>query len=272
MNIAKIASGFRELPGGDKSVRLGAYEIASAFQPIYLIDDQAGTLFGLEALARPVRDERTILPMDFFAALPERAKMHADWTCLTLHLVNASAWGMSGMRLFVNMNPDTTTEIREIGANIDAIAAFAGEIGLAPERLVFEITECRAGSDAALAYVARKVRQLGCGLAIDDFGTSGSNLLRVVELEPDFVKMDRVWFKALMKQPRSNDLARLVLERLKAMGAEVIFEGVETPAELAWARAHGACLIQGHLFGAAHPVHAQPRTRVSAPDSGTETG
>lgn len=265
--IEQVAGLMRESRGGFRRAQLGDYELHSAFQPIYTVDDHSGTLYGVEALVRPYRHGEPIEPLDFFARIPQADQLVADWLCLMLHVTNAAAWRLSGLNLFVNMHPDASREVRQICRNLDALVAYADRLGVDASRIVFEVTERRAGTEDGLGFIAQKIRALGCRLAVDDFGTSGSNLVRVVELEPDIVKIDPVWLKSMLESEGSAALASIVVRRLQRMGSAVLCEGVETPHELAWSRDQGVQMIQGHLFGMASGVPGpRPARTVQACD------
>ena len=263
--IEHVASLMRESKGGFKLARLAEYELYSAFQPIYDVDDCSGTLYGVEALVRPYQNGVAIDPLDFFDRIPEEDQLVADWLCVLLHVTNAAAWKLSELNLFVNMHPDASREVRQICRNLDVLVRYADRLGVDPTRIVFEVTERRAGTDEGLSFIAHKIRSLGCRIAVDDFGTQGSNLVRVVELEPDIVKIDRAWLKSMLGDEGSTALASIVVRRLQNMGSKVLCEGVETPHELSWARRHRVRLIQGHLFGMPSGVPGpKPASTVSA--------
>ena len=65
MNLARLTQRIFELDGGHRAFDFGLFEIRSAFQPIYAINNNAGMLYGVEALARPIFKGKPIEPMDF---------------------------------------------------------------------------------------------------------------------------------------------------------------------------------------------------------------
>ena len=213
MNITDICDRLRKLDGGFQSAIFGEYEIRTAFQPIYTLEDDFSRLFGVEALARPLKHGQPIPPVDFFGGLTPVNAFEADWACLAVHLVNAAAWDMPSTRLFVNLNPTVCHLMIKSEELFEEFASLANRLGMSPEMIVCEISEQRVGSDDALALLGRKLRALGFQIAIDDFGPSGSNLVRVIELEPSIVKIDPVWFKQMIAKPNTHKLAEKMMFR-----------------------------------------------------------
>lgn len=272
MNITDICRRLRKLDGGFQSASFGDYEIRTAFQPIYTLENDFSRLFGVEALARPLKNGQPIPPLDFFSALDPATAFEADWACLAVHLVNAAAWDMPSTRLFVNLNPTVCHLMIRSEALFEEFASMASHLGMSPEMIVCEISEQRVGSDDALALLGRKLRALGFQIAIDDFGPAGSNLVRVIELEPSIVKIDPVWFKQMIAKPNTHKLAEKMMQRLNDVGAEVLIQGIETAEEYRWARRCPAAYIQGFLFGAATYLHDRPADTRRLPTDGVSEG
>lgn len=258
MNITDVCGGLRQLHGGFQSAAFGEFEIRTAFQPIYTLEQGLSRLYGVEALARPLQNGRPVQPVDFFRSLDPATAFEADWVCMAVHLVNAAAWDMPSARLFINLNPTVCHLMVQSEELFDEFASMARRLGVNPELIVCEITESRSGSDEALAVLGRKLRSLGFSIAIDRFGPTNSNLVRLIELEPSIVKIDPVWFKHMLTRPHQHELAHKLMHRLNDIGAEVLIQGVETAEEYRWARSCPAAYIQGHLFGPATHFYDLP--------------
>ena len=116
------------------------------------------------------------------------------------------------------------------------------------------------GTPAALVDALRALRASGCRIAIDDVSFGRSSLEALIVLEPDALKVDR----RLVRRCPDDAGARRHLQRLlqvgRALGAEVVAEGVERPAERDVLRDLGVRLAQGFLFGAPRDVDELPRT------------
>ena len=269
MTSTSFKTQLRKLPGGFNAATFGDYEIRTAFQPIYTLDDDCSRLYGVEALARPLKNGMPIPPLEFFDNLDPATAFEADWACLAVHLVNAAAWEMPSTKLFVNLNPTVCHLMIQSEDLFVEFAELANRLGMTPENIVCEVCEQRIGSDDALALLGRKLRAYGFQIAVDGFGPKTSNLVRVIELEPAIVKIDPDWLKAMIAQPAAHDLSDKMMHRLNDIGTEVLIQGVETAEEYRWARKCPASYVQGYLFGAATYLHDRPANTRRLP---TEDG
>ena len=118
---------------------------------------------------------------------------------------------------------------------------------VAPERVVYEITELSGGSKRLPEIVAR-YRKAGARVAIDDFGAGYSQLDRVLLLQPDILKLDMRLFQQAARGGHSSEVVKALGLMAEKTGCWIIAEGVETPAELEFALECGARYVQGYLF------------------------
>ena len=135
--------------------------------------------------------------------------------------------------------------------------------GVAPHQVVLEILEHAIDNIDDLARAIQGFRELGCLIAVDDFGAGHSNLDRLWRLAPDIVKLDRLLVRDAAHQAR----ARAVLPRLVALlhevGALVLTEGVETEAEGLLALESQCDFVQGFWF--ARPAADPPDDQLITP-------
>lgn len=89
-----------------------------------------------------------------------------------------------------------------------------------------------------------ELRQLGVRVALDDVGRGSSNLLSLVELEPDFIKVDRSLIYQIASSTTKQRLLKLLVTYMES-GSNIIAEGVENEEDLAAVRATGVRLSQG---------------------------
>jgi EAL domain-containing protein (putative c-di-GMP-specific phosphodiesterase class I) len=128
-----------------------------------------------------------------------------------------------------------------------------GESGIVMERLCLEITESAIVEDACAMQTVHALRRLGCRIAMDDFGTGYSSLHALTELPIDVLKIDR---RLVSRLPGAKARAVLafVLELGRALGMDVVAEGVETPGQLDALLELGCRLGQGYLLGPPAPL------------------
>jgi EAL domain-containing protein (putative c-di-GMP-specific phosphodiesterase class I) len=96
-----------------------------------------------------------------------------------------------------------------------------------------------------------RIRRLGVGIEIDDYGTGYTSLQTLIELPVDTVKIDRQFVRHLDHDPKVGTLYRAMTQTADALGLEVIAEGVEEEAELRAIERLGPVTIQGWYFARA---------------------
>ncbi len=234
-----------------------ALKLTSAYQPIFSFAHRHPV--GYEALLRGrLPGDLEILPQKIFSIIRGRDDMIAlDLLARELHLRNFVVQCPANSWLFINMSP-------EVFVNAPRHAELAASLSLhhrlAPYRVVIEVVESEIANETALAAAVQFYRNLGCLIAIDDFGAGHSNFGRIWSIEPDIVKLDR----QLTQQAATSKKSRRMLANLVAMlhegGSLVLMEGVETESEAMAAMAADIDLVQGYFFGS-------PQARIPDPTS-----
>jgi diguanylate cyclase (GGDEF)-like protein len=118
------------------------------------------------------------------------------------------------------------------------------------EGLVVEITEHeRVLNYPRLAARLASLRGRGAKIAVDDMGAGHASLSHLIELKPDFIKLDRKLVTGLDLEPGKHALVRNMLRLSSDLGAQLIAEGIETMGELTALRELGVPLGQGYFLG-----------------------
>jgi EAL domain-containing protein (putative c-di-GMP-specific phosphodiesterase class I) len=204
---------------------------------------------GFEALARwPESNVET--PRRVFARAEQLGRRNAlDRECVNSAIGTGLAAGLgSGPLLFVNIEPDRADD--EL-ADDGVLSRGRNEL-----RLVFELTErSLLTSPHALMRTVRRLRAHGFAVALDDVGANPHTLALLDVVSPDIVKLD---LRLVQAQPRYEQARSIsaVLAHHERTGAIILAEGIETDDHLEQARALGAVVGQGFLFGAADPLPA----------------
>ena len=141
------------------------------------------------------------------------------------------------------------------------LRALLKEHGVAGDRLVLEITEqlavrFAASTDKQIAML----RDLGCQLAIDDFGSGYSSFSYLKRLPVDYLKIDGSFIKSLARDRVDQAMVRMVGEVARAAGIETVAEYVHSAATLELLAKYGIDYAQGYFIG--KPM-AQPERRPS---------
>ncbi|WP_435237436.1 EAL domain-containing protein [Psychromonas sp. PT13] len=130
------------------------------------------------------------------------------------------------------------------------------DCGIDPQRIVIELTEY-AGDKALIQHFVNAYRKMGAKIAIDDFGTGFSQIDRLIEIEPDIIKLDMSLFQRSLISNYTLDLIKVIASFAKKTHSELIFEGIETIEQYKIAVDSGADLVQGYLFSQAKPEFFQ---------------
>jgi len=136
------------------------------------------------------------------------------------------------------------------------VAEALSESGLEPSSLVLEITESVIiGRDRSEASTLRKLKELGVGLAIDDFGSGYSSLSYLKDLPVDILKIDRSLISGMGRDTAKTAIVSAVLAIARALGLQPVAEGLETPGELEELRRLGCKIGQGYYWSKPLPAH-----------------
>ena len=234
--------------------------VRSVFQPI--IDLDSGHVVAYEALARGPAGPLERPDRMFAAARTAGRLAELDSACRTAAFRGAVQHGLlAPLTVFVNVEPEVLD-----CSPLDDLLAIAAE---APSelRVVLEITErALATRPAELLRTVERVRELGWGIALDDVGADSMSLAFMPLLRPDVVKLD---LRLVQERPGPAiaEIMNAVNAYAERSGARVLAEGIETDAHLRTAKALGATLGQGWLFGrpAAGPAAAYPVGALDLP-------
>jgi diguanylate cyclase (GGDEF)-like protein/PAS domain S-box-containing protein len=226
-------------------------EFRPFYQPIVTLEGGGpvvgGPVVAREALVRWHHPTRGLLSPAAFVPIVDRSSLAGDLgaTMLRQACAHAAAWP-AGEAVHVNISPRHLALPRFA----DDVTACLARSGLAPHRLVVEITEnlVLTASPATLTTADRLVAA-GVQLCLDDFGTGYSSLTSLREFPIASVKIDRSFVADVLSDPVSAALVESVIALAARLGLGLVAEGVETPEQAAWLADHGCPRAQGFLFG-----------------------
>ena len=225
--------------------------VTTVFQPIVEIESAA--VIGYEALARGPEGSSLQRPDRLFAAAHAADRVdELDWLCRATAVRAALAAGLGrSAALFLNCEPST------IGSRCPEVHAEVWARAVAELDLVLEITE-RAVTDrpAELSREVDEHRSAGRGIALDDIGADVRSLALLPLIEPDVIKLDLRLVQDRPSTDQASIVSAVAAERERT-GASILAEGIESDDHLAVARALGATLGQGWLWGRPGPLPAR---------------
>ncbi|MCO8272899.1 EAL domain-containing protein [Actinoplanes sp. TRM 88003] len=157
--------------------------------------------------------------------------------------------------------PGTCLQINLSGRSVgdprltDEVTRLIERYEVKPEQLTFEITETALiGNLSEARRFADRVRELGCELALDDFG-SGYASFRYLRIFPiDLVKIDGEYVVDLVANPQDQVLVRALVQVCQAYGIHTVAEFVQDEPTLRLLRELGVDYVQGYLIGRPAPV------------------
>jgi diguanylate cyclase (GGDEF)-like protein/PAS domain S-box-containing protein len=230
-------------------VGIGRDELTVHYQPI--VDLDTGRIVAREALVRWAHPTLGLLAPAAFLDGTDRTELGIllGAKVLTLACSQAARWP-AGVCLHVNVS---ARHLAQADFH-SSVARCLDATGLAPERLVLEITESLVlhASDSTLAS-ANALTGLGVGLSLDDFGTGYSSVAALNRLPIDSFKIDRSFIADASVNPTSAALVEGLISLGSHMDLDVVAEGIETRDQADWLTARGCPHGQGYYFGRPAP-------------------
>lgn len=226
-------------------------EFSVNYQPI--CETATGRCFGAEALMRWKRgDGQTISPAVFIPV----AEREGIIISLTRHLFglvadDVRAWQITTpFHLSVNIaaahlkDTSFTPDVERLLASLKA--SF---------RLVLEITERSLVEETGTASAKlNELRRIGCGVAVDDFGTGYCSLSLLQSLPVDYLKIDKVFIDTQTSADVDTPVLDTIVGLSKRLGLTTIAEGVSTAHQIDWLKENQVPYVQGYHY--ARPMSA----------------
>ena len=152
--------------------------------------------------------------------------------------------GLEDIPIAVNISPQHFEEV-EFAKDI---AKIVNDLDVSPSLIEIEITESTSRNQRVFLKTCQELRKLGFRTAIDDFGTGYSSLSVLKGATIDVLKVDREFIRHLPNDSQASILIGTILGMSKALGMQVVAEGVETEAQLQVLVAMGCHMAQGYYF------------------------
>ncbi len=227
-----------------KAITNGQVEIV--LQPQFRVAD--GKLVGAEALARWNHPIHGLLGADALFAAADRCDMREQLSesIQLAAMRHAASWSpaLSDLRLSINLG---ALELGE-GDYSSRLEKMIADTGFCAKRLTVELTEegLVRNLDAASGQLS-KLREKGIRVALDDFGTGYSSLIYLKNLPVDYLKLDKGMTPDIRGSGKDRALLRSIIALGKAIGLQIIAEGVEHPEELEMLQVEGCDIYQGYF-------------------------
>jgi EAL domain-containing protein (putative c-di-GMP-specific phosphodiesterase class I) len=227
-------------------------QVRSVYEPI--VEVATHTVYGYEALARGPEGSELHSPAALFASAEEEDLLfQLDCLCRQSGLDGARDFPRES-KLFLNVRPTT---IHDPNFQAEALGRTLEQCNLRPSDVVFEISEQESIENFS---IFREVRdyygKLGFEIALDDVGAGYASLESVMELGPEYIKVDRAFVTGIDEDSARQELLRALQAVADKINARIIGEGLDTLEELETLGRLGISFGQGWLFGKPHPLRS----------------
>ena len=242
---------------------IAACSLEVHYQPV--VAAAGAGMIGVEALCRWHHPVRGAIAPSVFIPLAEQSGLMPALGEFVLRraLTDGARW--PNLTVAVNLSP---LQIRDPKL-LDLIAGIAHESGIAPSRVILEITESVLIEDPqATQQRLEALRALGVGLALDDFGTGYSSLSYLQKFPFSQIKIDRAFVASLGSTATAGAVIQSIVTLGHALGMKVLAEGIETDEQRVLLRLAGCDEMQGYLFGKPRAAEVVDKAvaRLAAPE------
>lgn len=219
---------------------------STLFQPIYDVRSDRFPVWAVEALTRgPADTHFEPAPIFFDYVRLKREEVRVDRWCIATALARFAALGPD-VRLSVNVHASTLERDPAFAAFVESAAV---AVHLEPSMLIVEIIEQSPYFDTS--RVQRNVEQLrsiGVAIAVDDVGFGHGNFRMILDMQPEYLKIDRYFVDGVAADRRRRTLVESMVKIGADFEAMIVGEGVERAEDAATLREMGVPLLQGFLF------------------------
>lgn len=220
-------------------------DIYSVFQPI--VNLETLEIIGFEALSRGPQDTEFASPLLLFTFAAECGlSFELDRLCRKKAFESIRHL-KTDKKIFVNTLTMTIHDPEFRGAYLKELLE---DLKIKPENVVFEVSEKMAIDNYEMFRTAmRDYTDIGIVHASDDIGTGHSDLERIMELNPGFMKIDLSFVKDIDKSFIKQEIVKAMVSLANSIGSLIIAEGIETKEEYEKLKELNVSYGQGYLLG-----------------------
>ncbi|HUY84563.1 MAG TPA: EAL domain-containing response regulator [Steroidobacteraceae bacterium] len=243
---------------------LAEQEFVLAYQPKIAISGDSLKILGVEAFIRWQHPRRGVLQPRQFLQYVDEFGLVTELTdfVITEAIQQLGIWQRAdlSMQMAVNLSPRLVKD-REFP---DRLVSLIAEHGVEAGQVMLDIGETAGTSDRDLLLdVFTRLRIMGVGLSLDDFGTGLSSLTELYRMPFSEIKIDRTLLNDVPKEHDAEMIVRAMAQLAHSLNIAVCAEGVESREILDFVRAAGFDSAQGRLFcGAVQPAQIERLVRA----------
>ena len=233
---------------------IDAGELRLHYQPKACVD--SGSVHAVEALVRWQHPKHGLLMPNRFLPLAERTDIIDP---LTNWVVEAALRDIRDIEHEPPLSVAVNVSARNLSDDdfADHVLDTLARVGMAPERLIVEITETALLADPARAAATlRRLSDAGIQVSIDDFGRGQTSLGYLAELPVHELKIDMSFVQGMLDNSAHCAIVQSIIDLGHNLSLQVVGEGVETGATLEALEAAGCDVVQGYLLAKPMPSAA----------------
>lgn len=234
-----------DLPAIDRAFEDG--ELILHYQP--KVNLKTGNVASVEALLRWRHDRFGLLPpRAFMGVLVEFDQMtRLSHFVIERGVAQAAAWKKLGMQLAVAVNVNARS--LDQPAIFQWLSSALTQHQLAPDRLIIEVTETEVlGQGVKTMETMSRLRMMGVGLSLDDFGSGYSELRSLYRMPFSEIKIDRAFVMEAAKSDAGHRFFSALVGLGHSLGLQICAEGIENAETFSAARAASCTLGQGYYM------------------------
>jgi EAL domain-containing protein (putative c-di-GMP-specific phosphodiesterase class I) len=243
------------IPREELQHAFAANELMLEYLPKIALSADGPTVQGVEALVRWQHPRKGLLYPRHFLDAVEQHDLLTELTdfVMTEALRQAGQWHATGLRLemVINLSPRLVRD-RDFPERLSRLLS---EAGVPADRLVLDVTEGSAAVDKHFMLdVFTRLRILGVGISLDNFGTGLSSLTELYRMPYSEIKVDHALMADVVREPDAMLIVRAIADLAHTLNLAVCAEGIENRQTLEFAQRAGFDSAQGRFFSGPVPA------------------
>lgn len=217
-------------------------KIVSFYQPI--VDNKTQKIYKYESLVRMIDDDGKIISPFFFLDISKKAKLYPKITYVVFNSMVEMLKDYPHLECSMNLTADDIDN----KTMMDLIKSTLMRESIS-NRVILEITESEEIKNyKKMLDVTKEFKEMGCKIAIDDFGSGYSNFNYLMDIEADFIKIDGSLIKNIDKDKNSLAIVESIVSFAKKMNIKTVAEFVSSKEIYERVNEIGVDFSQGYYF------------------------
>jgi diguanylate cyclase (GGDEF)-like protein len=254
-NIVKYGPNLKDIEKINKGNIIWAKKVKDAiaqdriqpfFQPI--LDNRTNKITRYEALARLIENGKIVTP-NMFLGPAKKIGLLPDITEIMIRK-SIGYFKTKEANISINITQDDLLG----GSLIKLIKNTLNKVKFDPQKITFEVLEnVSVDENKKAIFIISEIKDLGCKIAIDDFGSENSNFARLLDVHADYIKIDGSFIKNIHKDKKSFAITKALVEFGHSIGAELVAEFVHCKEILEIVKQLGIDYSQGFFISKPQP-------------------